>query len=92
MQTFNYIMLRDYVPFSLWIDKLVPFAWAYWYHYLSYRIHRKLEGKYRKDKYDLSKVEESIFQNDLIHAGFPFVSMFNWFEQRGESKAYLIHK
>ncbi|GAB2633339.1 hypothetical protein [Belliella aquatica] len=92
MQAFNYIMMRDYVPFSLWFDKWISFSWAYWYHYISYRIHRKLEGKYRKEKYDLRNVEESIVKNNLVHAGFPFVSMFNWFESKGESKAYLIHK
>lgn len=92
MQAFNYIMMRDYLPFSLWIDKLIPFSWIYWYHYFSYRIQRKLEGKYQKEKYNLSNIEESMIHNDLVHAGFPFVSMFNWFEQKGESNAYLIHK
>ncbi|WBL41309.1 hypothetical protein PBT90_11130 [Algoriphagus halophytocola] len=92
MQTFNYIMMRDYVPFSLVMDKFVPFTLAYWYFYISYRIHRKLEGKYRKEKYDLRNMEESIVKNKLIHAGYPFVSMFNWFEKKGISNAYLIHK
>ncbi|SFO47918.1 hypothetical protein SAMN04488519_10759 [Algoriphagus ornithinivorans] len=92
MQAFNYVMMRDYVPFRSGIDKFVPFAWNYWYQYLSYRVHRKLEGKYRKEKYDLSNVGESIVQNEFIHAGFPFVSMFNWFEKKGESHAFLIHK
>ncbi|WP_373399093.1 hypothetical protein V8V91_05085 [Algoriphagus halophilus] len=86
MQAFNYIMMRDYVPYGSSIDKFVPFDWNYWFQYLSYRVHRKLEGKYRKDKYDLSNVEESIVKNDYIHAGFPFVSMFNWFEQKGIPK------
>ncbi|WP_288373828.1 hypothetical protein [uncultured Algoriphagus sp.] len=92
MQAFNLVMMRDYVPFSMRTDVLLPFSLAYWYHYLSYRIQRKIEGKYRKEKYDLIDVEESIVNNDLIYAGHPFVSMFNWFEKKGESKAYLIHK
>lgn len=92
MQAFNYVMMRDYVSFRLGIDKFVPFVWNYWYQYLSYRLRRKLEGKYQKEKYDLSNIEESIVKNDLIHAGFPFVSMFNWFEQKGKSQAFLIHK
>jgi hypothetical protein len=92
MQAFNYVMMQDYIQFGSKSDRFLPFGPAYWFYYLSYRVNRKLEGKYKKEKYDLSSVEESIISNDFVQAGFPFVSMFNWFEEKGKSQAYLIHK
>ncbi|WP_106568756.1 hypothetical protein [Cecembia rubra] len=92
MQVFNYIMKQKYYPQnSIW-DGIIPFWIANWYYYALYRISRKLEKGYKAHKYDLVTPEEGIVANDLIYAGFPFVSMVGKFEKKGKSLAYLIHK
>lgn len=92
MQVFNYIIKQKYYPQkSIW-DGIIPFWIANWYYYALYRISRKLETGYKSHKYDLVTPEEGIVKNDLIYAGFPFVSMVGKYEKKGESKAYLIHK
>lgn len=92
MQVFSYIMReRYYVQSSLW-DGIIPFWIANWYYYALYRISRKLEKGYKAEKYDLVTPEEGIVANELIYAGFPFVSMVGKYEKKGESLAYLIHK
>ncbi|WP_186755695.1 hypothetical protein [Echinicola salinicaeni] len=92
MQVFNYVLKQYYYKTSSVWDRLVPFDWGYWFYYIQYRIMRRLEGKYRKHKYDLSQPEDAIFDNDIISTGSPFVSMFKWYEKEDDSKAYLIHK
>lgn len=90
MQVFNYVLKENYYPRPGKYDRMIPFglAWNFWFY--AYRIQRKLEREYRKEKYDLSNHQESIEENKLIYAGFPFVSMFSWYED--PSEAYLIHK
>jgi hypothetical protein len=90
MQVFNHVLKEEYFPKPGKWDKTMPFAlgWNFWYY--AYRIQRKLENAYRKEKYDLSSYQESIEENEYIYAGFPFVSMFSWYEETTE--AYLIHK
>lgn len=92
MQVFNYIMKEYYYPLkSVW-DRIIPFRLANWYYFMVYRISRKLEREYKAHKYDVVTSEESICTNDLILAGFPFVSVVGKYEKKGESKAFLIHK
>lgn len=92
MQVFNYIMKEKYyITSSLW-DSVVPFWMGNLYYFLKYRISRKIEGKYKAHKYDLITPEEGIVKNELIYAGFPFVSMVGKYEEKGVSEAYLIHK
>ncbi len=92
MQVFNYVMIKRYFPHNSFWDGIVPFWIANWYYYAFYRISRKLEKGYKAEKYDLVTPEEGIVANDLIYAGFPFVSMVGKYERKGESLAYLIHK
>lgn len=92
MQVFNYIMIQRYFPQSSFWDGIFPFWIANWYYYALYRISRKIEKGYKSEKYDLVTPEEGVVANDLIYAGFPFVSMVGKFEKKGESLAYLIHK
>ncbi len=92
MQAFNYIMLQRYFHIGSFWDAIIPFRIANWYYYFLYRISRKLEKGYKAEKYDLVTPEEGIVANELIYAGFPFVSMVGKFEKKGESLAYLIHK
>lgn len=92
MQVFNYLMKEYYYPqHSKW-DGIVPFWIANWYYYALYRISRKFEKGYKEHKYDLVSPEEGVFTNELIYAGFPFVSMVGKYEKKGISDAYLIHK
>ena len=90
MPVFNYVLKENYYPISGFWDGKVPFSLAWNYCYYGYRLRRKLESKYRKEKYDLESHQESVVENEKIYAGFPFVSMFSWFEN--PSDAYLIHK
>ncbi len=90
MPVFNYVLKENYYPSSGFWDGKVPFSWAWNFCYYEYRLKRKLESSYRKEKYDLSSHQESIVENEKIYAGFPFVSMFTWFEN--SSEAYLNHK
>jgi hypothetical protein len=92
MQVFNYIMKESYFPRDSFWDSIIPFRVAKWYYYALYRVSRKLEKGYKAQKYDVVTSEESISTNDLIHAGFPFVSVVGKYEKKGESQAYLIHK
>ncbi len=92
MQVFNYLMKEYYYPQrSIW-DGIIPFWLANWYYYVVYRISRKLEKGYKAHKYDVVSSEESICTNNLIYAGFPFVSVVGKYEKKGVSEAYLIHK
>jgi hypothetical protein len=90
MPVFNYVLKDYYYSTTNKFDGKIPFglAWNFWFY--RYRIQRKLESEYKKEKYDLTTHQESVVENDKIVAGFPFVSMFNWFEN--PSEAYLIHK
>ncbi|SDC82873.1 hypothetical protein SAMN04488104_100717 [Algoriphagus faecimaris] len=90
MPVFNYVLKEYYYPKTSRADGKIPFvlAWNFWFY--AYRIQRKLESGYKKDKYDLATHKESMVENDKIVAGFPFVSMFSWYEN--PSEAYLIHK
>jgi len=90
MPVFNYVLKENYYPTSSFWDRKVPFTLAWNYCYYNYRLKRKLESNYRKEKYDLACHQESVEENEKIYAGFPFVSMFSWFEN--PSEAYLIHK
>ncbi|UCS91992.1 hypothetical protein KZP23_14820 [Echinicola marina] len=90
MQVFNYIIKEHYYPQSGKYDSWMSFSLAWYYYYYSYRMRRKLERNYIKSKYDIATYEESIERNDKIYAGFPFVSMFSWYEKK--TSAYLIHK
>ncbi|WP_200977019.1 hypothetical protein [Echinicola sp. 20G] len=92
MQIFNYVLKKTYHKTSGTWDEILPFGVAYWYYYLIYRLMRKLEGTYKKEKYDLMKVEEAQFDNGIIVTGSPFVSMFKWYEKKEDSDCYLIHK
>ncbi|WP_213946457.1 hypothetical protein [Litoribacter ruber] len=92
MQVFNLIMKERYYPQSSIWDGIIPFWIANLYFYALYRISRKLEKGYKEEKYDLVSSEEGIAANELIYAGFPFVSMVGKYEKKGESLAYLIHK
>lgn len=92
MQVFNYVMKKKYFLTKSSLDGIIPFIAGNWFYYLKYRLSRKLEKGYKKSKYDVVTYEESICQNDLIYAGFPFVSIVGNYEKKGESEAYLIHK
>ncbi|WP_215226789.1 hypothetical protein [Echinicola shivajiensis] len=92
MQVFNYIMLKSYYKQQSNWDNIIPFKIAHKYYSLIYKLSRKLEKEYKSYKYDLVTPEEGICTNDLIYAGFPFVSMVGKYEKKGVSKAYLIHK
>ncbi|MBN3518741.1 hypothetical protein JYB62_01900 [Algoriphagus lutimaris] len=92
MQVFNYIIKESYFPLNSFWDGIIPFWLAKWYYYALYRVSRKLEKGYKAYKYDVVLPEEGISKNDLIHAGFPFVSVVGKFEKKGVSEAYLIHK
>ena len=90
MPVFNYLIKEKYYPiFSFW-DGKVPFSLAWNYCYFRYKLRRKFEFRYHKEKYDIVSHQESVVENELIYAGFPFVSMFTWYEN--PSDAYLIHK
>lgn len=90
MPVFNYVLKKYYYPKNNGVDGKIPFclAWNFWFY--AYRIQRKLESGYKKEKYDLATHQESVEENDKIVAGYPFVSMFSWYEN--PSEAYLIHK
>jgi len=90
MPVFNYVLKEYYFPKIGIYDGTIPFgmAWNFWVYV--YRIQRKIENRYKKEKYDLATYQESVIENDKIFAGFPFVSMFCWYEN--PSNAYLIHK
>ncbi|MCF1750311.1 hypothetical protein [Mariniradius sediminis] len=90
MPVFNYVLKENYYPASGFWDRRVPFSLAWNYCYYGYRLRRKLEFSYRKEKYDLVSHQDSVVENEKIYAGFPFVSMFSWYEN--PSEAYLIHK
>lgn len=90
MPVFNYVLRENYYSTSGFWDGKVPFSWFWNYCYYGYRLQRKLESEYRKEKYDLASHQESVVENEKIYAGFPFVSMFTWFEN--PSEACLIHK
>lgn len=92
MQVFNFLMKRNYFLKRSRYDGVIPFSFGYWYYYLVYRLSRLTESGYNRDKYDVVTYEESICQNDLIFAGFPFVSIVGNYEKKGETEAYLIHK
>ncbi|WPR77404.1 hypothetical protein [Algoriphagus sp. NG3] len=92
MPVFNYVLKENYYPTSGFWDGKVPFSWVWNYCYYGYRLQRKLESDYRKEKYDLAFHQESVVENEKIYAGFPFVSMFGRYEEEGVSKAYLLHK
>ncbi|WP_162340647.1 hypothetical protein [Cyclobacterium salsum] len=90
MPVFNYVLKEYYYPKTNRVDGKIPFglAWNFWFY--AYRIQRKLESEYKKEKYDLVTHQESVVENNKIVAGYPFVSMFSWYEN--PSEAYLIHK
>lgn len=90
MPVFNYVLKDIYYPTSSFWDGKVPFDLVWNFFYYGYRLRRKLESNYKKEKYDLTTYQESIVQNEKIYSGFPFVSMFSWFES--QTDAYLIHK
>ncbi|WP_194976833.1 hypothetical protein [Aquiflexum lacus] len=92
MQVFNYLMKEHYYPQSSMWDGIIPFSIANWYYYFLYRISRKFENGYIAYKYDVVTPDEGICSNDLIYAGFPFVSVVGKYEKKGVSEAYLIHK
>ncbi|SNS23740.1 hypothetical protein SAMN06295967_105237 [Belliella buryatensis] len=92
MQVFNFIMKEKYFPKNSFWDGTIPFWIANWYYYALYRVSRKIEKGYMAHKYDLVTPEEGIVSNELIYAGFPFVSMVGKYEKKGVSEAYLIHK
>lgn len=92
MQVFNYVMKKNYFLKKSSLDSIVPFIVGNWFYYLKYRISRKLEKEYKRHKYDVVAYEESICENDLVYAGFPFVSIVGNYEKKGETDAYLIHK
>ncbi|MEX2512904.1 MAG: hypothetical protein WD398_08365 [Cyclobacteriaceae bacterium] len=90
MPVFNFVLKEYYFPKIGKYDGIIPFglAWNFWFY--AYRIQRKLEFKYKKRKYDLVSHQESVEKNNMLFAGYPFVSMFSWYEN--PSNAYLIHK
>jgi len=92
MQVFNYVMKKFYYPMDSRLDTIIPFSVGYWYYYLKYRISRKFERRYNRQKYDVTSYEESVCSNKLIYAGFPFVSIVGNYERKGESEAFLLHK
>lgn len=90
MPVFNYVLKEFYFSKKGKYDGMIPFrmAWIFWFY--AYRIQRKLESGYKMEKYDLATYGESVIENKNIYAGYPFVSMFSWYEN--PSDAYLIHK
>ncbi|SHN31798.1 hypothetical protein SAMN04488057_11976 [Cyclobacterium lianum] len=90
MPVFNYVLNKYYFPKTGKYDGLLPFGLAWYFWYYAYRIQRKLESEYKKKRYEIASHQESVEENDKIVAGFPFVSMFSWYEN--PSEAYLIHK